>query len=125
MDRKNFLRGLVGLPIIAMLAPMALSGEQEAQSISGEAVSTSAELQPIIQRFASQGVPPDLTNYPTDGLDVTPAATYVSYGKDLAGDWAGYVEATDKSWISFIKNDGVTTAFKRLANGTLERIESR
>lgn len=136
MNRLSFLKGLAGLPLIAALAPLIQGGQQEAQSVSGGFISATASLQSVggvagaqieqlpagqfaepVSRAIAPGLP--VGNEAVAGLDETAQATYVSYSKDFAGDWAGFVEAADRSWINFISKDGFTISFIRNADGSL------
>jgi hypothetical protein len=137
VNRLSFLKGIAGLPIVAALAPLVLNGQQEAQSVAsvstltayGSGTAMVGEMgQQIEQLPAGQfaqpvgpaigAVPPYAEAIVRPGL-----VTFSEYAKDEAGEWAGYIEAADKSWISFINNNGASMAFRRLAEGGLEKIE--
>lgn len=124
MNRLAFLKSLAGLPIVAALAPLAFSGQQEAQSVSGGYISAVSTLSSSGFSAGAATMGQEIEQLPPGQFaqPVGPAVgVFTQYATDEAGDWAGYIEAADKSWISFIDNSGASMAFRRTVQG-LEKI---
>lgn len=134
MNRLSFLKGLAGLPIIAALAPLAFSGQQEAQSVSGgyisavstlsssgsfSAVSTSNGIESVLDKavMAAPGEYLIERAEQVPGIDIDAGETgsrFTHYAVDEAGDWEGYWESADRQVVTWIDKFGHVVRMNRV-----------